>query len=270
MRDARRLGRPRRARRRLRLRVPPPPLRRDRAPVVGVEPHPPLVALARRRTRAAARRRRPRRHRAGAARAGRLGRRRPRPLGLLLRARLRARAARARAGRTPRRGGVRRRQRRHPVDVRPLVPPRLPDGRPRHRGAVLVRPGLGAGAADDRLALRDPRRPRGGGAHRARPRDRRRRARRARGAWSSTTPSTSGGAASDPPLPRETSLRYARDVTAVRPRGPCGTPARFWSLPAPQRRTGRCPQLSGPSTCGRRPEADLRAGSDQKPANGPG
>ena len=55
------------------------------------------------------------------------------PLGLLLRPRLRARAGRARPGRTPRRHRVRDRQRRHPVDLRRLVPPRLPDGRP---GAV--------------------------------------------------------------------------------------------------------------------------------------
>ena len=52
--------------------------------------------------------------------------------------------------------------------------------------------------ARHRVALRDRRGPRGGGAHRARPRDRRARRSPSTTAPWSTTPSTSGGAASDP------------------------------------------------------------------------
>ena len=112
-----------RARPRLRHRLPPAPLRRRRPPsVIGVEPHPDLVALARRRTRRLAERDGPAGHGPVAAAAGRLGRRRARAVGLLLRPGLRARAGRARPRRTPRRHGVRHRQRPDPVDVRRLVP----------------------------------------------------------------------------------------------------------------------------------------------------
>ena len=125
--------------------------------------------------------------------------------------------------RVVRRGGhgVRGRQRRHPVDVRPVVPAGLPERGPSRGGALLVGAGLGARAADDRLALRDPRRPRGGGAHRARPDHRRRRAGRAPAGWTSTTPSTSGGAASDP-LP----ARVGRVLVTPRSR------AALWSTTA--------------------------------------
>ena len=66
----------------------------------------------------------------------RLGGRRARPVGLLLRPRLRAGARRARPRRTP---GWRRPfvvdNDAHPVDVRPLVPPRLPDRSTRRRSS---------------------------------------------------------------------------------------------------------------------------------------
>ncbi|CAA9384969.1 MAG: Methyltransferase type 11, partial [uncultured Nocardioides sp.] len=95
-------------------------------------------------------------------------------LGLLLRSGLRAGAPRARARRTPWRHGVRDRQRRHPLDVRWLVPPRLPDGRPRHRGALLVHARVEPGPGRHGVALREPGGPRGGRADRAAARCRRR------------------------------------------------------------------------------------------------
>ena len=97
------------------------------ASVVGVEPHPPLVSARATAYEEAGQRQRRQGDGRVAARRRRVGRRGPRPLGLLLRPRLRARAARARPGRTPRRHGVRDRQRPDAVHLRPLVPPRLPE-----------------------------------------------------------------------------------------------------------------------------------------------
>ena len=56
-----------------------------------------------------------------------------------------------------------------PVDVRRLVPPGLPEGRPGGGRAVLVRARLDPHAARHRLALRRPRRPGGRRPHRVRP-----------------------------------------------------------------------------------------------------
>ena len=128
-----------------------------------------------------------------------LGRRRARPLGLLLRPRLRARAGRAGPGRTPRRHRVRDRQRRDPLDVRRVVPARLPARRP--AGGVerfwsthgWTRTPVDMGW---RFAL--ARRPGGGGADRVQAGRGRGGPRRATRAPRSTTRSTSGRRRSEP------------------------------------------------------------------------
>ena len=104
---------------------------------------------------------------AGAAAAGRVGRRGARAVGLLLRPRLRARAGRAGPGRTPRRHGVRDRQRPDPLDVR-----RRGSGaatRPVDPGAVerfWSTSGWTADPGRHGLAVRLARRPRGRRPHR--------------------------------------------------------------------------------------------------------
>ena len=100
-------------------------------------------------------------------------------------------ACRARPRRTPRRHGVRDRQRRDPVDVRRLVPPRLPGRRPRRGRAVLVAHGWTRHPVDIRLAVRHPRGPRGRRPHRVRRRRTPRRCWPSTPAPRSTTPSTS-------------------------------------------------------------------------------
>ncbi|CAA9349262.1 MAG: Methyltransferase type 11, partial [uncultured Nocardioidaceae bacterium] len=175
------LGRPRRPRRRVRHRVPPPPLRRDR-PLGHRRRAAPAPAPARAAAcRPAAGRHGPPGLRGVPSGPPGLGGRRPRTVGLLLRSGLRAGAHRARPGGTPRRRSVRRRQRRHDLHVRPVVPRGVPVGGPGRGRAVLVLARLDPGPAARRLALRQPGRPGGGGPHRARPPDRGRGAGRARG-----------------------------------------------------------------------------------------
>ena len=114
----------------------------------GVEPHPPLVELARDRVAGLARVRVEEGIAQSLPLAGRHRGRRARPVGLLLRRRVRAGPGRARAGAAARRHGIRHRQRRHPLDVRPLVRPGLPGLRPARGGTVLgaVRAGRANGS----------------------------------------------------------------------------------------------------------------------------
>ena len=102
--------------------------------------------------------------------------------------------ARARPGRTPRGHRVRDRQRPHPVDLRRLVPPRLPRGRPGRGRAVLVDARVAAPPDRHGLVVRLPRGPRVRRAHRAAARRSPRRRSPRTPAPRSTTPSTSGGA----------------------------------------------------------------------------
>ena len=190
------VGRPHGPRPGLRHRLPPASLRGDRrlgdrrraAPRPG-RAGPAPYAIPRPRLRA-------RRDRPGDPAARRVRRRRARALGLLLRPGLRARPARARARRTPRRHGLRDRQRRHAVDVRAVVPARVPEDRPRRRREVLGPARLDRDAGADALVVRHRGGPRGRGPHRVRPPTPPRRSwpstgRRVAGPRS-TTPSTSG------------------------------------------------------------------------------
>ena len=132
----------------------------DARPSTGVEPHPDLAAIARRRTRALSHVTVTARPRAGTAPARRVRRRRARALGVLLRSGLRTGAGRARPRRTPRRGRDGRRQRRDPVDVRGVVPARLPEGAGSGgRCAVLVDRGLDPDPGGHGVAVHLPRRP---------------------------------------------------------------------------------------------------------------
>ena len=71
------------------------------------------------------------------------------------------------AGAATRRHRLHRRQRRHPVDVRRLVPPRVPGIRPRCGAAVLGPTGIRDRAPDHRVDVRPARGPRGRRADRA-------------------------------------------------------------------------------------------------------
>ena len=89
------------------------------------------------------------------------------------------------------------RQRPDPVDVRRLVPARLPGGRPGRRRAVLVDARLDPDPGRHGLALHLARRPGGRRTHRAHPRGRRRRCSPSTRAPRSTTRSTCGRSGSD-------------------------------------------------------------------------
>ena len=179
-----RLARPRRARRRLRLRLPPAPSSPRPAPLGrrASSRTPAWCALARRRTR-------------GSAVSGAAGRgpgppaaRRapstwPTPGGPTSSARAASRGC-ASSTASCGRGGtrVRRRQRRHPLDLRALVPPAATrrSTRPASSGSG---PRAAGSAPRSTMPWRfaSPRRLRGGRPHRVRPPDRRRDPRRARG-----------------------------------------------------------------------------------------
>ena len=115
--------------------------------VVGVEPHPPLVVRARRRVAALPTVRVVQASAAATTLPDASRRRGARAVGLLLRPGVRTRTGRAGPGDASRRDGVRRRQRRHAVDVRGVVPAQPAALRPGGRGAVLAAPGLVAAAA---------------------------------------------------------------------------------------------------------------------------
>ncbi len=168
------LGRPRPARPRLRHRVPPAALglvvvrhgaqrRRCRAAPRAGDPRPATVpALPRVSVRQGSATAHPA--------AGRLGRRGAGPLGVLLRAPAASPACRE-LDRVVRRGGTAFvvDNDAHPIDVRRLVPPRLPGHRPGRRRAVLDVPRLDPAPGADVLAVRHPRRPRGRRPDRVRP-----------------------------------------------------------------------------------------------------
>ena len=156
------------------------------ARVFGVEPHPGPGRAGRRGVPGPL----AERHAcsAGTAQAlplpGRVGRRRARALGLLLRPGLRARPGRARPRRTPRRHGVRDRQRRHAARRSGGGSGAATRRSTRSRSSGSGRRTAGPARRSTSTGVRQPRRPGGRRPHRVHPRGRRRgpgRARRHRG-----------------------------------------------------------------------------------------